>query len=437
MKSRKFLVFLSIGFLIGIKVFAQGNSEAIQRCSSFERDQLRGQQNPLWIQTRVRLDSLVSTYTRNSGSSRVTALEIIRIPVVVHVVHNQTANTIGGSNNSNISEEQIRSQIEVLNEDFRKKPGTPGFNSNPVGADAYIEFYLADTDPNGAPSSGITRHLYTAKTMFDPYTDDLLLANIVSWPTDKYLNIWTCRLTNSNLAIAQFPSTDAVEGLDTASEPSVLTDGVIVDYRYLGRNSSAITSRIYNLGRTTTHEVGHWLGLIHTWGDSFCGTDYCPDTPTAEGSNQTTVCTPKFSNCNGVRTRNMIENYMDYSPDSCMNIFTNDQVTRMRAVMELSPRRARLVEFSKQGRLAPADNLTVDIYPNPAESDLFIEVRFPDFQDITYKVYDLNGRTFESVSYPQVYSRRLRFDVRVLPPGIYLIKINANNETITRRFVVN
>ena len=122
------------------------------------------------------------------------------------------------------------------------------------------------------------------------------------------------------------------------------TDGVFIDYRAFGIGG-AITSRLYNLGRTTTHEVGHWLGLIHTWGDTDCGDDYCADTPPAERGNQSASCGPIFSNCSGVRTRNMTENYMDYSPDSCMNIFTKNQSERMMAVIEKSPRRARLVKY--------------------------------------------------------------------------------------------
>lgn len=432
------LIFVFLFFFCVVKEgHAQGDTEFVKRCASYELDQFRTRRNPNWLRKRSQLDSLVLEYTRDRANRRVGAYELIRIPVVVHVIHAGSNSNIGGLNNPNISDQQIRSQIDVLNEDFRRIVGSRGFNTNPVGADSFIEFYLADTDPTGAPTNGITRHSYPQKTTFDPYSDDLLLANIVSWPTDKYLNIWTCRLSASNLAIAQFPATDKVPGLDTSSEPFAATDGVIVDFRYLGRNTGAITSRIYNLGRTTTHEVGHWLGLIHTWGDTYCGTDYCPDTPTAEGSNQTTVCNPRFSNCFGVRTLNMIENYMDYSPDSCMNVFTVDQVARMRAVLELSPRRARLVEFSRQGNLEPADNLTINLYPNPAVREMYLEARFPDFQDLTYTIYTITGQVVETRSFSQIFSRRFTFDVSVLPPGMYFMKVEANRESTVQRFVVN
>lgn len=430
--------------LLTLLIFIAGGAAAqrvsdapLNRCGSYERDQMMGRLSPEWRSQRARMDSLIGTYLNERKHARVTAEEVIRIPVVVHVIHDQAETSIGGLNNPNISDEQIRSQIEVLNEDYRRRPGTPGFNTNPVGADSYIEFYLAEFDPNGRGTTGITRHRYLDKTSFNPFSDDLLLANIAYWPSDKYLNIWTCRLTNSYLGIAQFPSVDKVQGLDTANEPNALTDGVIIDYRYFGRKTGAITSRIYNLGRTTTHEVAHWLGLIHTWGDAVCGNDYCADTPPTEEPNRSTVCLEKFSTCNGVRTRNMIENYLDYSPDSCMNLFTKDQVGRMRAVLALAPRRASMVEYSKEGRLESSDNLMVELFPNPARVDMNVDVRFADFQDFSYSVFDLTGRELTQVSYRNVYSRRLKLDVSLLPPGWYILQVTTGSETVRKRFVVN
>ena len=434
--SRATLVALLFYFFATAGAFSQVPDAELKRCASAERDQLKARLNPEWQQKRNKMERLILDYMQEHKNLRTTADDVIRIPVVVHVIHDQDENSLGGLNNPNISDEQIRSQIEVLNEDYNRLPNTLGYNKNPVGASAMIQFYLADYDPDGRYTTGITRHRYTTKTNFNPFSDDLLLANIAYWPSDKYLNIWTCRLTNSYLGLAQFPATDKVEGLDTANEANELTDGVIIDYRYFGKKTGAITSQIYNLGRTTTHEVGHWLGLIHTWGDTNCGTDYCADTPPTEGPNQTTVCQEKFSTCSGVRTRNMIENYLDYSPDSCMNIFTADQVGRMRAVLALSPRRARLVEFGKEGRLDPANNLTVEIFPNPAETEMNINVRFLDFQNFTYTIFDLNGRQIATDSFRNVFSRRLQLNVSLLPPGIYILRVKTEQEAVTQRFLV-
>ncbi len=436
--TNKFIsIFGCIWLTLGV-AFGQIASEDVIRCATDERAEMRERRNPKIALDRAKLEQQIQDHLQSRQGGRRSADELILIPVVVHVVHDQPESSIGGPDNPNITDEQIHSQIEALNEDYRRMPGTRGFNDSPVGADAMIQFYLAQYDPDGRESTGITRTRYSRKTSFNPFSDDLLLANIVNWPSDQYLNIWVCRLTDSYLGIAQFPSTDQVPGLDTGNDPNNLTDGAIIDFRYFGRQTGAISSRVYNLGRTTTHELGHWLGLIHTWGDSFCGTDYCADTPPTEGPNRTTVCQEKFSNCNGVRTRNMIENYLDYSPDSCMNIFTKDQVDRMHAVLELSPRRARLVESAKAGRLDPADRLTVTLYPNPvpAQNTLTVDVRFSGFKNFTYAIRDLTGRQLFSNSFINVFSRRLSLSVQLMPPGMYLFSVETDNETLVKRFIV-
>ena len=136
-----------------------------------------------------------------------------------------------------------------------------------------------------------------------------------------------------------------MQGLEaTASDIAAqnIFDGVIIDFRNFGTCCGTL-SQTYNLGRTTTHEVGHWLGLLHTTADEACGNDFCDDTPQIESLNLNTTCVPINSNCSGVQRANMIENYMDYSPDRCMNIFTNDQKTRSRLALDLSLKRKRLL----------------------------------------------------------------------------------------------
>ena len=186
---------------------------------------------------------------------------IITIPVVVHVVYY--------NNTENISDQQIFSQIDILNEDFRRLNSdtinTPAaFQS--VAADTEIEFCLATRDPNGNPTNGITR-TSTNQTSFS--TNDGVKYSSSggkdAWNTSKYLNMWVCDLSGGLLGYAQFPG-------GTAS-----SDGVVCDYAYFGDIGTA--SSPYDLGRTTTHEVGHWLNLRHIWGDSNCGNDFCNDTP--------------------------------------------------------------------------------------------------------------------------------------------------------------
>ena len=244
---------------------------------------------------------------------------IITIPVVVHVVYY--------NNSENISTAQIQSQIDILNEDFRRLNAdtinTPAaFQS--VAADTEIEFCLATRDPNGNTTNGITR-TSTSQTSFS--TNDGVKYSSSggkdAWNTSKYLNMWVCDLSGGLLGYAQFPG-------GTAS-----SDGVVCDYAYFGTIGTA--SSPYDLGRTTTHEVGHWLNLRHIWGDSNCGNDFCNDTPEHSGSNYGCPSYPSTSNCSGNgNAGDMFMNYMDYTDDACMNIFTNDQKNRMIATINTS-----------------------------------------------------------------------------------------------------
>ncbi|GAA4409618.1 hypothetical protein GCM10023187_33200 [Nibrella viscosa] len=405
---------------------------ALKRCGHVEYEQVLRQRDPF---RRTNIDALnqkILAFKTQQAQGRTTET-IYRIPVVVHVIHYNTSGFIGGDNNPNISDEQIASQIRVLNEDYRRQEGTPGFNTDPVGADMGIEFFLAQTDPNGRSTTGITRH-YNAKESFDVFRDDVLLSQIAYWPSDRYLNIWVAPLANNYLGIAQFPEGGTtIPGL-SVGETNEFTDGVIIDYRYFGRSIGTVRNSTYCCGRTTTHEIGHWLGLIHTWGDSVCGDDYVADTPPTERANQTTQCTQTFSNCNNVRTRNQIENYMDYSPDRCMNLFTQGQRNRVRAVLTLSPRRQRLLRSLES--LPQTETLTLQLSPNPADAEAIADVLFTGFKTFTLRVLDLNGRLIRSVQYTDVPSTRVFLPVFGLPTGMYVVQVTTDSEKISSRLLV-
>lgn len=249
--------------------------------------------------------------------SRFTNAEVIRIPVVFHVLYH--------TEEQNISDELIHSQLQVLNEDFRRlnrdTVDTPSIFAD-RSADVGVEFCLATVDPNGFQTSGITR-TYTAATSFS--TDDYMKFSAYggkdAWNTQDYLNIWICNLSRSTLGYAQFPGGPAE------------TDGVVLDYLHVGLTYS--TQTIYNQGRTATHEVGHWLNLRHIWGDGDCDIDdFVDDTPAAGQPNHVSAC--YSSPINSCEEENdlpdMFQNYMDYSADVCMNLFTKGQTDRMRAL---------------------------------------------------------------------------------------------------------
>ena len=241
-----------------------------------------------------------------------------KIPVVVHVVHNTPE--------QNISDEQIESQIEVLTADFRKKNADIGSVPAvfaPLAADARIEFELADVDPDGNATDGITRTA-TAKTEF--VDDDSVKFSSSgghdAWPSDHYLNIWVCPLGDSLLGYAQFPGGPAE------------TDGVVILHSAFGTTGTAAAP--FDRGRTATHEVGHWLDLRHIWGDDgtgCAGDDFVADTPNQGGANVGKPTFPSVS-CGNGPNGDMFMNYMDYVDDAAMMMFTAGQVTRMQAALD-------------------------------------------------------------------------------------------------------
>ncbi|MGV3561527.1 M43 family zinc metalloprotease [Larkinella arboricola] len=439
LKNKPLLAAVGLWLSLGLVEVRAQTPGLPQRCGIDQREIILQQRDPQRLARRQKLNEqiqeVISRQKKEAQTARVGEV-IYRIPVVVHVVHNNSSGFIGGANNPNISDEQIASQIQVLNEDYRRLPQTRGFNTNPIGADTGIEFFLARVDPDGFQTNGITRH-YSEKSTFNVYDgtsgDDVALSQIAYWPSDKYLNIWVTSLRNDYLGYSQFPEAENIPGLNPTENE--LTDGVIIDYRYFGSDIGAVTSSIYRYGRTTTHEVGHWLGLLHTWGDDYCGNDYCNDTPPTESANQTTECVDKFSNCNGTRTRNLIENYLDYTPDACMNLFTLDQKARMRAVIEASPRRQRLVKSTDP--LPQTEKLTVNVFPNPTDKSSTLEVLFTGFQSFQVDLVDASGRIIRSQKYTEYPSSSITLPVETLNRGIYFVKVRTDKETASQRLLIH
>ena len=282
------------------------------------------------------------------------------IPVVVHVLHNGTAVGV----EANISDAQILSQIRVLNEDFRRKNAdairTPA-EFLPVAADANIEFVLAKQDPNGLPTTGIVR-LQGPYTIYGP-EDATLIGQTSQWNPEEYLNMWVVPLVSPFLGYATFPTSN-LPGLNF-TPTAAIRDGITVDYLFFGTGPGTAAN---TNGRTTTHEVGHYLGLRHIWGDGGCEVDdFVLDTPNQDNPNNS-IC-----NDNPVRiscgTNNMIQNYMDYTPDPCMNLFTKGQVDRFDVVLANSPRRATLVNSrGTKDPILPTRDISLLKVVNPADA---------------------------------------------------------------------
>lgn len=229
-------------------------------CAHAAVDSIRSANNAGRAIKKIRFEqALANVVSAENAKSRVgeTGNEIIRIPVVVHIIHNQQDGAIRGNN---IPDEQIFSQIKVLNEDYRRKPGTLGYNNNPVGADAGIEFFLASKDPSGNPSSGITRHYAsTASYSMVSEADRARLSNFSYWDSNKYLNIWITTFRSPYLGYAEFPYAETIAGLD--EEVNENLDGLFIDHRVFGKKSGTNTTGTYSVGRTATHEIGHCFGI--------------------------------------------------------------------------------------------------------------------------------------------------------------------------------
>jgi hypothetical protein len=299
--------------LVSISLIAN----AQERCGTEAHTKNLMSNNPNYAIARDKVNAQTEKWIENHPNH--SEKTIITIPVVVHVVWK--------TNTHNISDAQIQSQIDVLNEDYRRtnadKINTPN-DWQTIAADSEIEFCLAATDPNGNPSTGIERTQTThGKFGMDSDIHTSSAGGADDWPNDDYLNIWVCNIQSGLLGYASPPSNWVGDG-----------DGLVIGYQYFGRTGTLQSP--YHKGRTATHEIGHWLNLDHVWGGwGSCGNDQVSDTPKQEEENYS--CPGYPHNPNSCNTANpdgdMFMNYMDYTNDACMNLFTNGQKTRMIAAI--------------------------------------------------------------------------------------------------------
>ncbi len=317
---------ITLTVLLCFAVFSSLMAQQQRSCATMENLQSRMEKNPALALRMAEIEVYTQQKIKSRDESRIDG-SIITIPVVVHVLYRNST--------ENISEAQILSQIDVLNEDFRRM-NSDANNTWPQGADMEIQFCMATVDPNGNSTSAITRKQVTRR---DWGVDDDMkrtsTGGVDPWDTSEYLNMWIVpQMTyqgNTILGYAQFPGGD----------PD--TDGLVMGYNYFGRVGTLDPA--FNLGRTTTHEIGHFFNLRHIWGDGPCGDDdFVSDTPASDAANY--GCTPNHVSCGSV---DMVQNYMDYSDDACMNLFTQGQKSRMRAVLEQGGFRRSLALSDKCG----------------------------------------------------------------------------------------
>jgi len=299
------------------------NASAQQRTCAAE--EVLAQQlldNPAMIQEIERIEEHARQFALSGGAGD---RAVITIPVVFHVVYYNST--------QNLSDAKLLSQLDVLNDDFRRTNAdagnTPGVFQG-VAADCEINFCMAKQDPSGNATNGIQRRSTTVNGFS---TNDNVKfyssGGLDIWDRNKYLNIWVCNLSGGLLGYAQFPGGPAS------------TDGVVCDYAYFGTIGATPP---FDKGRTATHEVGHWLNCYHIWGDdgsSCSGTDAVGDTPNQADEHYGCPSFPQVSCSNGPNG-DMFMNYMDYTDDGCMNLFSAGQKSRMQSLFSGSGARVAL-----------------------------------------------------------------------------------------------
>ncbi|MFK8055253.1 MAG: M43 family zinc metalloprotease [Saprospiraceae bacterium] len=387
--------------------------QAQDRCATNEHRAANLLANPALVQQRADLETFTQAWIANRQNSGQESRVVETVSVVVHVLYKNAT--------ENISDAQIESQLEVLNEDFRKlnsnaSQTASGFQG--IAADTEIEFCLATTDPNGDPTSGITRTLTTVAGIGD--TDNWYsTANggKDSWDYTKYINIWVCDLGDEGLlGFASIPN--------SADPPE--SDGMVIGHQYFGTTGTAANSFPNDGGRTVTHEMGHYFNLEHLWGEEEGGCnedDFVSDTPNQFTETEGCLTFPAFDACTTSGNGINYNNYMDYSYDECMSMFTEGQ--KMRMLAALNGPRADLLSNSCAPVVGVNDRpnlIQVQAFPNPASNHLTIQLEEgTPLNGHRFWLSDAVGREVLELAPQQMMS----IDVSGLHSGIYFLRSDA------------
>ena len=400
-------IFLLLNLIL-LSVFTSG-----QRCSTSEYQQ--------------HYSSKASTVGLTSDHSFKNLLteEMVVIPVVIHVLYNTPE--------QNISDAQILSQIQSLNKDFRKLNADTGNVPGAfklVSADAGIVFCLAKKDPNGNATSGIIRKYTSTQTWsLDDKMKFSASGGDNAWDSKHYLNIWVCNLVGRSLGYSSLPG----------SQPD--KDGLVIQYNAFG--TVGTLSVPFNKGRTATHEAGHWLGLIHLWGDANCGDDGVDDTPQQQSFNHGCPIFPHKTICSKNNDGDMFMNFMDFTDDACMNMFTVGQKNKMKSLFAKGGLKNTFLSSSgcDVGLAQAGPVLTeassaissVSLYPNPASSFVFVEPNSASsFVGQQVKIFDVYGNPTLS---KKLNSQKNFIPIATFPNGIYFLQIQEWGKTKMIKFV--
>lgn len=420
---------LTVAFgLIALVISAQNSPTGKKRCYTTEHTAWLQSQNPnLKVQNEideVKLQHWLQNYTASRSSN---SNAVIVIPVVVHVVYKQAP--------QNISDAQIMSQIDALNEDFARLNADT--NNTPVAfrtaaSATQFQFCLAQRDPSGMTTNGIERR-QTTVTSFTTNDDvkSFATGGLDAWDVENYFNIWVCNLNGGILGYGEFPATAHTN-----------TYGVVIQFDSFGRVGNV--SWPFDEGRTLTHEIGHCFRLFHIWGDDngLCsGTDNIADTPNQTEETYGCYTFPRLDNCTSTGNGIMFMNYMDYSDDDCLNMFTSNQATRMFVSLNgYYPSLTTSVACDDIIKSVESINdLQFSIYPNPTDGILNIDMYTSKNtnESMKVRVTDAIGKILAEQEIGQPNGRVHQIDLTKLESGSYFVTVYSQSYKRTVQFVKN
>lgn len=410
--------------LLAISVSGLFAQSYYEKCGTDELLESLIERDPMVVDRMAAVEAFTEEWIAEHSRLQANQREIITIPVVVHVLWN--------SPEQNISDLQIQSQIGILNEDFRLR------NANvrdipeefiPLAADVEIEFCLATLTPTGDITDGITR----TETSHDCIGNFNLinesgvprlfydyLGGQSAWDTRRYLNIWVAPTCGSFLGY----------GFSPGQSISPAEDGVVIDTRYFGNVCN--DGRNHHLGRTATHEIGHYFNLRHTWGSKGCDPqegDFVEDTPLQYDF---------YSGCpqhpvESCGSNDMFMNFMDYTDDACISMFTHGQKARMYATLNgfryglLNSDRCLFIN-------SPDPDLSITVFPNPVSDCIYIDynANFSGLVDVY--LFSASGKTYYHDTNNASNIRSI--DATHLPDGVYFLHLTNGGTEVTERVLV-
>lgn len=411
---------IAFGFIfiiiISISVSAQRD------CRSAEYEQLQLAANPsIAINLQELANNQLQLRSSVAGNGNTKYTGVIKIPVVVHNLYHST--------DQKVSLDQVQAQIDALNRDFRKlnvdAANIPARFAG-LAADCQIEFMLATRDIKGGATTGvINKYTAVAEWKMDDKIKYSAQMGDDGWDPNSYLNIWVGNLHK-------------LVGYSSVMGDDIKKDGIVLNLIAFGNNDSGSP---YSMGRTAVHEVGHWLGLKHIWGDADCGDDGISDTP--QQRSYTTGCPSGIrTTCSNLPDGDMYMNYMDFTNDPCLLMFTNGQKEKMRSM--LAPGGYRYSLLSSQGlnealySNIPVEDaspkwLKINIYPNPTTTELTIDMAYDERW--VGKQFVIVNMTGQVQMQKMIESKIEKIDVSQLKPGIYFIKGDKDGEVMMKKFV--